>query len=57
MDAPYEENYKGAVDILLYAHYGSIHAKKTFESTTREYVTSTECVICDGCLSEYKKMQ
>ena len=54
---PFSNNFKGAVDILLYPHYGSIHSLE-IDVTGRQNslnVTPTRAVICDGCYSDYQK--
>lgn len=51
MKKPYEDNYKGGVDILFYPHYGSKHQKHTLPKTSNGglSVTPSWGVICDEC--------
>tara|TARA_B100000287_G_C19981765_1_gene522820 strand:+ start:182 stop:412 length:231 start_codon:yes stop_codon:yes gene_type:complete len=51
MKAPYDSNYKGGVDVLLYAHYGSKHSEHEFpkETSGNIGITPKWCVICDEC--------
>tara|TARA_B100000424_G_C22934244_1_gene497046 strand:- start:1045 stop:1275 length:231 start_codon:yes stop_codon:yes gene_type:complete len=51
MKAPYEDNYIGGVDVLLYAHYGSKHTPHTFPKTSDMSlgVKPKWGVICDEC--------
>ena len=54
LEQPYEHNYDGGVDVLLYAFYGSKHVnhKAIRESTGSISVTPVSAVICDECLEE-----
>ena len=51
MEAPFEDNYIGGVDVLLYAHYGSKHAIHEFPRKQDHNIGIDPkwCVICDEC--------
>jgi len=56
MKEPFEGNLKKAVDILLYAHYGSAHCDMSIISGNNGSATvnSKWAVVCDDCYGKIK---
>ena len=54
MKPPFEQNYKGGVDVLLYPHYGSRHIQHNpiSKQNTSKSVVPIWVVICDDCIEE-----